>query len=212
MGVNMPEKESEGTMFENALGGYSKEPVSSSEEWKKYIDGNICPTGDTGKVTTVGRPSKDEYYLRIAEVVSSRGTCLRRRFGAIIVKDDVIISTGYVGAPRGRINCCDRGTCFRMEKNIPSGQRYELCRSVHAEQNAIMNADPVRRKDATMYLVGVENDGTYTAADCCSMCKRVIINSGITKVVFRQADGGIAYVLVESWVKNDDSLRLHEGY
>ena len=158
------------------------------------------------------RPSKIEFYLKNAETIASRGTCLRRRFGAIVVKDDIIVSTGYAGSPRGRLNCCDIGKCFRMENNVPAGQRYELCRSVHAEMNAVINADPLRRIGATLYLVGIENDGSYTEADCCSMCKRVIINSGISKVVFRTADGGSRTVDVSQWIDNDDSLSLHEGY
>ena len=158
------------------------------------------------------RPSKIEFYLKNAETIASRGTCLRRRFGAIVVKDDIIVSTGYVGSPRGRLNCCDIGKCFRMENNVPVGQRYELCRSVHAEMNAVINADPLRRIGATLYLVGIENDGSYTEADCCSMCKRVIINSGISKVVFRTADGGSRTVDVSQWIDNDDSLSIHEGY
>lgn len=158
------------------------------------------------------RISKHEYYLKIAESASERGTCIRRRFGAVIVKDDRIVSTGYVGAPRGRANCCDRGTCFRMENNIPSGQRYELCRSVHAEMNAIINASKEEMNDATLYLVGVENDGTYTHnANCCAMCKRMIINANIKNVVIRTSDG-YDTIPVSSWIENDDSLLLHEGY
>ena len=162
---------------------------------------------------TITRISKHEYYLKIAEAVSLRGTCLRRKFGAIIVKDDRIVSTGYVGAPRGRINCCDRGTCYRMEHNVPSGQRYELCRSTHAEMNAVIQASPEEMKCATLYLVGIENDGSYTNSDCCSMCKRVIINSGINTVIARQADGSFKKINVTEWVNNDDSLDIdHNGY
>ena len=158
------------------------------------------------------RPTKIEYYLELAEITAKRGTCLRRKFGAIIVKNDELIASGYVGAPRGRINCCDRGVCLREELNIPSGQRYELCRSVHAEMNAIISA---ARKDmigGVMYLVGVENDGSYTEADCCSMCKRAIINAGIKYVIFRIRDGGHRQIDTDEWVINDDSLSLHEGY
>lgn len=159
------------------------------------------------------RVSKVEYYLKIAEAVATRGTCIRRKFGAIIVKDDRIVSTGYVGAPRGRINCCDRGVCYRMEHNIPSGTRYELCRSVHAEQNAIINASKEEMDGATMYLCGIENDGTYTNSDCCSMCKRLIINSGIETVFRRQKDGSFVETSVQEWINNDDSLDInHVGY
>lgn len=159
------------------------------------------------------RPSKIDYYLAMAEVASTRGTCIRRRFGAIIVKDDRIVSTGYVGAPSGRSNCCDIGNCFREKNNIPSGTMYEKCRSVHAEMNAALNASKEEMKDSTLYLVGVEPDGTYTNADCCSMCKRVIINSGIKEVVIRKRDGGSSCIPVESWVNCDDSLDInHTGY
>lgn len=159
------------------------------------------------------RPSKTGYYLAMAEVASTRGTCIRRRFGAIIVKDDRIVSTGYVGAPSGRSNCCDIGNCFREKNNIPSGTMYEKCRSVHAEMNAVLNASKEEMKDSTLYLVGVEPDGTYTNADCCSMCKRVIINSGIKEVVIRKRDGGSSCIPVESWVNCDDSLDInHTGY
>lgn len=160
-----------------------------------------------------GRPSKVSYYLKIAETVSMRGTCLRRKFGAIIVKDDRIVSSGYVGAPRGRKNCCDIGKCFRMEHNIPSGQQYERCRSCHAEMNAIIQASSEEMKDATMYLVGVENDGSYTNSDCCAMCKRAIINSGIKQVIARQSDTAYKIIDVQSWIDNDDSLDInHVGY
>jgi dCMP deaminase len=159
------------------------------------------------------RPNKIEYYLNIAKSISMRGTCLRRKFGAIIVNNDRIVSTGYVGAPRGRVNCCDRGICFRMEHNIPSGTRYELCRSCHAEMNAVINASPEEMKNATLYLVGIENDGSYTNADCCSMCKRVIINSGIETVIAQQSNGDFKVIPVSQWITNDDSLDInHIGY
>lgn len=163
-------------------------------------------------VRPMNRISKIEYYLNIAEAVAQRGTCLRRKFGAVIVKDDRIVSTGYAGAPRGRINCCDRGTCFRMENNIPSGQRYELCRSIHAEMNAIINASKEEMLGAVMYLTGIENDGTYTKnANCCAMCKRVVINSGIKYVIVKTPDG-FNQIDTSEWVTNDDSLSFHEGY
>lgn len=159
------------------------------------------------------RPNKVEYYLNIAESVAQRGTCLRRKFGAIIVKDDRIVSTGYVGAPRGRKNCCDLGYCYRMENNIPSGQQYEKCRSSHAEMNACIQASAEEMKDAILYLVGIENDDTYTNSDCCAMCKRVIINSGINKVIARQSDGTYTETPVQQWIDNDDSLDIHHvGY
>ena len=159
------------------------------------------------------RPSKIDYYLAMAEVASTRGTCLRRRFGSVIVKDDRIVSTGYVGAPSGRQNCCDIGYCFREANNIPSGTMYERCRSSHSEMNAIINASKEEMKDATLYLVGVEPDGKYTKANCCAMCKKVIINSGISKVIARQSADEYIEIDVDDWKKNDDSLNSnHKGY
>ena len=159
------------------------------------------------------RPTKEEYYLAMAEVASTRGTCLRRRFGSVIVKDDRIVSTGYVGAPSGRQNCCDIGYCFREANNIPHGAMYERCRSSHSEMNAIINASKEEMKGATLYLVGVEPDGSYTNADCCAMCKRVIINSGIEKVVAKQKNGMHIVIPVKEWIEHDDSLDInHKGY
>ena len=107
-----------------------------------------------------GRPTWDEYFIKIAEVVASRSTCMRRRYGAVIVKDRVIVSTGYNGAPRGSVNCVDVNRCRRKELNIPAGERYELCEAVHAEQNAIINGAPERMKDAAIYIAGFEEDGS----------------------------------------------------
>jgi dCMP deaminase len=227
MGINMKENESEGKAFSNAMAFDTKDKVTdeqikplpkSNGEWNKYLENQIMPNINkqceekTSVKTNTDRPNKIEYYLGIAKAVSTRGTCLRRRFGAIVVKDDRVVSSGYVGAPRGRMNCCDRGTCFRMENNIPSGQRYELCRSVHAEMNAIINASKEELEGGVMYLVGVEPDGSYTPnADCCSMCKRVIINAGIRYVVIA-TDNGPKTIPVQEWIDNDDSLTLHEGY
>lgn len=151
------------------------------------------------------RPSKAEYYLNIAREVSRRGTCLRRRFGAVIVRDDQIVSTGYVGAPRGAKNCSDIGRCPREEANIPSGERYELCRSVHAEQNAIINAARagVSVLGGTMYIYG-ENikDGTIAEGKPCKLCRRYIINAGLKKVVIKGKDGYKEHE-VEDFVKDD---------
>lgn len=132
------------------------------------------------------RKSKIEYYLDIAKSVSERSTCLKRHYGAVIVKDDEIIATGYNGAPRGRENCCDIGSCLRIKMGIPSGQRYEICRSVHAEMNAIISASRKDMRGSTLYLVGVEPDGSYTKnTEPCSMCKRNIINAGIKNVIIK---------------------------
>jgi dCMP deaminase len=155
------------------------------------------------------RRSKINYYLDIAEAVSERGTCLRRNYGAIIVKNDEIISTGYVGAPRGRKNCSDLGVCIRSELNIPRGERYEVCRSVHAEANAIISASRDRMIGATMYLVGKEvSTGDYVKeANSCSMCKRMIINAGIKNVIIRDNKEEFRTIDVNSeWVDRDESL------
>ncbi len=155
------------------------------------------------------RQTKINYYLDIAEAVSGRGTCLRRNYGAIIVKNDEIISTGYVGAPRGRKNCCDMGKCVRTELNIPRGERYEVCRSVHAEANAIISASRDKMIGGTMYLVGKEaSDGSYIKnSNSCSMCKRMIINAGIKTVVIRDSATEYRVIDVESeWIDNDESL------
>ena len=136
---------------------------------------------------TMTRRDKINYYLDIAETVLTRGTCMRRLYGAIIVKNDQIISTGSVGAPRGRANCTDLGYCTRDRLQIPRGQRYELCRSVHAEANAIIHAARADMIGATMYLVGREcATGEYVRnANSCAMCKRMIINAGIDTVIVR---------------------------
>jgi dCMP deaminase len=140
------------------------------------------------------RPGWDEYFIEIAKVVSSRSTCLRRRYGAVVVKDNVIVSTGYNGAPRGSLNCTDRGSCKRKELNIPAGERYELCEAVHAEQNAVINGSPERMKDATIYIAGFEENGEYADAKPCLLCRRMIQNAMIKEIVYLRKDGGIAKV------------------
>lgn len=130
------------------------------------------------------RPTWDEYFLEIAQVVSKRSTCLRRFYGAVIVKDNIIISTGYNGAPRGEANCSDTGRCVRQELNIPKGERYELCVAVHAEQNAIINGDPVKMKGATIYIAGFNADGSIAPGEPCLLCQRMIKNALIDKVTF----------------------------
>lgn len=153
------------------------------------------------------RIDKENYYLDIAQAALERSTCLRRCYGAIIVQHDEIISTGYNGAPRGRKNCADLGYCTREAMKIPSGERYELCRSVHAEANAIISASRRDMLGGTLYLVGREaKSGALTDAVPCSMCKRTIINSGIKDVVMRNADGSFIVVDVDEWVRDDESL------
>jgi dCMP deaminase len=153
------------------------------------------------------RPSKEQYYLGIAEQVSQRGTCLRRRYGAVIVKDDQIVSTGYAGAPRGVINCVDLGICERQRMNIPSGQRYELCRSVHAEMNAVIHASRQQTIGAALYLFGIDASSSrpILAPECCQLCRRVIINAGIDKVI-TLGENGIRQVATTAWVEEENSL------
>ena len=161
------------------------------------------------------RRDKINYYLDIAETVAERGTCLRRLFGAIIVKNDQIISTGYVGAPRGRQNCTDLGYCAREKLNVPRGERYELCRSVHAEANAIIHASRSDMIDATLYLVGKEagTDQYVENANSCAMCKRMIINAGIATVVLRDSKEDFRVMRVyDQWVLDDETIDLKPGY
>jgi len=160
------------------------------------------------------RRDKINYYLDLAEVVSHRSTCLRRHYGAVIVKNDEVISTGYVGAPRGRKNCSDIGKCIRTELNIPRGERYELCRSVHAEANAIISAARQDMIGASIFLCGLEADtGAYIVnSNSCSMCKRMIINAGIETVVIRDDKDHFREVSVEDWIVNDESLMGKFGY
>ncbi len=160
------------------------------------------------------RRDKINYYLDIAETVLKRGSCLRRNFGAVIVSNDQIISSGYTGAPRGRKNCIDINYCIRRKFDIPRGERYELCRSVHAEANAIIHASREKMLNGTLYLVGKEVDNlSYVKnASPCSMCKRLIINSGISKVFIRCTKDEFETIEVESWIENDESLTNTKGY
>lgn len=160
------------------------------------------------------RRDKINYYLDIAEAVLERGTCIRRKFGAIIVKNDEIISTGYVGAPRGRKNCSDIGVCRREQLNVKKGERYELCRSVHAEANAIISAERTDMIGSSIYLAchDARTNELYGDVEPCSMCKRLIINAGIEKVIVRQTRDTYRIIEVSDWIENDDSLGSHEGY
>lgn len=160
------------------------------------------------------RRDKINYYLDIAQVVAERGTCLRRNYGAIIVKNDEIISTGYVGAPRGRKNCSDLGTCIRQELKIPRGERYEMCRSVHAEANAIISAKRSDMIGSTLYLVGLEAETGEIVANSssCAMCKRMIINAGIETVIVRDTKEEFREISVKDWIENDESLLGSFGY
>ncbi|MBP3336841.1 MAG: cytidine deaminase [Clostridia bacterium] len=160
------------------------------------------------------RRDKANYYLDIAESVLERGTCIRRNYGAIIVKNDEIISTGYTGAPRGRKNCIDLGYCRREKMNIPRGERYELCRSVHSEANCIISASRRDMIDSTMYLVGkdAQTGELVKNATSCAMCKRMIINAGIKTVIVRDTQTEYRVINTEDWITEDDSLSDELGY
>ena len=154
------------------------------------------------------RISKANYYLDIAQTVLERATCLRRVYGAIIVKNDEIISTGYNGAPRGRANCVDLGYCSREAMQVPRGERYELCRSVHAEANAIISASRRDMVGGTLYLVGRDawTGEQLGDATSCSMCRRLVINAGLKEVVIRRTATAFDVVDVADWVAEDDLL------
>ena len=160
------------------------------------------------------RVSKENYYLDIAETVSERSTCLRRRFGAIIVRNDTIISTGYNGAPRGRANCNELGICYREKLNIPRGERYELCRSVHAEANAIIAAPREQMLGASLYLCCTDPETGNNMPNTCScmMCKKMVINAGIANVIVRDTKSDFRVIDVQEWIDNDDSLNGTYGY
>ncbi|MEG2959176.1 MAG: deaminase [Oscillospiraceae bacterium] len=154
------------------------------------------------------RIDKQNYYLDIADTVSERSTCLRRHYGAIIVKNDEIVATGYNGAPRGRQNCVTLGRCTREELGIPSGQRYELCRSVHAEANCIISAARKDTLGATLYMAcrNPKDGALIPGSTSCSMCRRLIINAGIANVIIRDTKTEFSVVDVEDWIRDDDSL------
>lgn len=160
------------------------------------------------------RIDKHNYYLDIAETVIERGTCLRRNFGALILVNDEIVATGYTGAPRGRKNCSDLGFCMREKLQIPRGERYEMCRSVHAEANCIISAARRDMIHGTLYLVGKDyrTGELVPNASSCAMCKRMIINAGIDRVVIRNTKTEFTVIEVSDWVENDDSLSGRMGY
>ena len=162
------------------------------------------PQKSKGVKKKAKRISKDTYYLNIAREVAMRGTCLRRYFGAVIVNNDQIISTGYVGAPRKTENCIDIGVCLRDELKVGPGEKYELCRSVHAEQNAILHAARLDMIGGTLYLVGLEHPSKTIVvnAEPCRICKRMIINAGIKKVII-QGGSRIKRIRVSKWIRNN---------
>ncbi|MEM2115660.1 MAG: hypothetical protein QXD62_01625 [Candidatus Woesearchaeota archaeon] len=166
------------------------------------------------------RPIKIKYYLNVAKEVAKRSTCLYVRYGAIIVKDDQIVSTGYVGAPRGVKSSIDKNFCLRRQLNIPSGTHYEICRSVHAEQNAIINAARagVNILNGTMYFYGekyTSNGTNIINGFPCFICKKMIINAGISKFISLNTSGKIVIYDVDAWReewKENDMLETKERY
>ena len=151
------------------------------------------------------RVSKPQYYLNIAHEVARRSTCLRRRYGAVIVNNDQIVATGYAGAPRMTLNCTEVGSCIRMKLGVSPGEHYEWCRAVHAEQNAVIHAARFDMIGSTLYLAGVSADtgALVKGAQPCRICKRMIINAGIARVVVQTAPGRSKVFLVRDWVKNN---------
>lgn len=181
--------------------------------WKNKKNDSLKSTNLLkGAIVLVDRRDKINYYLDIAQTVSERGTCLRRNYGAILVKNDEIISTGYTGAPRSRKNCIDMGRCLREELQIPSGQRYELCRSVHAEANCIISASRRDMIGSTLYLAcrDAKTGELLPDTNSCSMCKRLIINAGIAQVIVRDTTESYRIIPVARWISSDDSLFENE--
>lgn len=146
------------------------------------------------------RPGWDEYFINIAKAVALRATCMRRKYGSVIAKDNIIISTGYNGAPRGMMDCLEAAKCRRKELSVPHGERYELCHSVHAEANAIIRAPMGELKGATIYISGTDDEGVECPSEPCMMCKRMILNASIAKVVFSDGNGGLRAVDPMLWL------------
>lgn len=152
------------------------------------------------------RISKIDTYLNCAEVFAYRSTCIKRKYGAVIVKDDVVVSTGYNGAPRGLPNCCDLGQCPRMERDMHQGEGYGICRAIHAEANALLNCSRQQTVGADLYLVGVNpEDNSIHRAKPCPMCARTVIQAGIRNVYMRIGEGAEEYVVLSArdleWVQ-----------
>lgn len=147
------------------------------------------------------RPGWDEYFIGIAKAVSARATCLRRRYGAVIAKDNIIVSTGYNGAPAGMKDCLEVGKCTRKELQIPHGERYELCHSVHAEANAIIRASVDELMGSTIYISGADDGIGECHSEPCMMCKRMILNAKIQRVVYSDGDRGFHVIDPMEWLK-----------
>lgn len=147
------------------------------------------------------RPDWDEYFIGIAKAVSARATCLRRKYGTVITKDNIIVSTGYNGAPSGMKDCLDVGKCTRKELQIPHGERYELCHSVHAEANAIIRASVDELRGSTIYISGIDEGMSECSSEPCMMCKRMILNSKIARVVYSDGNNGFIVIDPKKWMK-----------
>ncbi|MFP4662713.1 MAG: deoxycytidylate deaminase [Halanaerobiales bacterium] len=160
------------------------------------------------------RIDKKNYYLDIAESVLERSTCLRRKYGAVIVNNDEIISTGYNGSPRGCTNCNEKGSCIREELKVPRGTKYELCSSVHAEQNALLSASRKDTLGADLYLAGKStvDDTLIDNSEPCSLCKKLIINSGIEKIYIRNSIKEYTVIKVQEWIENEENILGIQGY
>lgn len=149
--------------------------------------------------TGIKRVSKEDTYLNCAEVFAYRSTCLKRKYGAVIVKDDVVISTGYNGSPRGKDNCSDIGECPRIKMNMHQGEGYGICKAVHAEANALLNCSREQTLGADLYLAGVNpKDASVHMAKPCPLCARLIMQAGIRNVYLRQGEGIDDYIVVKA--------------
>jgi len=163
------------------------------------------------------RPGWDEYFINIAKAVAARATCLRRKYGVVITKDNIIVSTGYNGAPAGMKDCLEVEKCTRKELQIPHGERYELCHSVHAEANAVIRAAVHELEGATIYISGeVASFSSVNPPECgprrdnsagechsepCMMCKRIILNARIARVVYSDGNGNFHIINPKEWLK-----------
>lgn len=163
-------------------------------------------------ISKIERPTKDRYYINIASVINTRSTCLSTHYGAVIVNNDEIVATGYNGAPRGETNCCDAGECYRKKLGCKRGERYELCRALHAEDNAITSAGRTRCQDATLYLAGIKvKTGEIASPSLCLMCARKVMNSGIKRVVGLFPDGTISEIDVQKCLSADYLSQLDDA-
>jgi len=154
------------------------------------------------------RPDKTMYFLKIALAVSARSTCLRRKFGAVIVKGNTIVGTGYNGPAKGVVNCMEVG-CIKNVLELPRGRAYDYCPAVHAEENAIINSNRVDRIGAKLYLAGLDSNGKYTEAIPCPRCKRKIINSEINEVIVLNSKGEPDTYPVKSWINEDSDWYIN---